>query len=144
MRAVNRQPGYRPGTLRAPCCIIIALSQPASACGGRCRGGRYCGGRCQRKCDMSGRPFHICEIHFRQTLNHSIRNPTSPLGVRWFSGTSIQESFNPLFPPSQGRVYPPPLPLPMDPGRANLGVSWPPFRGPEPFQKRSKNQSHFH
>ena len=66
-------------------------------------------------------------------------NPTSPLGDRWFRGTPSKESFfpEPLFP--LGRGFTPPLPLPVDPGRADLTGSWSPGGAQDPFQERSKN-----
>ena len=68
-------------------------------------------------------------------------NPTSPLGDRWFSGTSVQ---NPSIPSSLlpwGGVYPSPYPSPwtfaVTPGDGQ------PFDAPERFQERSKNHSFF-
>jgi len=58
----------------------------------------------------AGGAYQMVRCHNKKmpTTYENETNPARPLGVRWFRGTSIQESFNPPFPPSQGRVYPSP------------------------------------
>ena len=70
-----------------------------------------------------------------------LRNPTGPLGDRWFRGTPSQESFFPEFLFPLGRGFNPFPTPPRGPWSGGLRIVRALVGAPQPFQERSQNPS---
>ena len=65
-------------------------------------------------------------------------SPTSPLGDSGLEASLPKESFNAFFPPLPWGGFTPPLPLPVDPGRSDLGSGGSPLAPQSPSRSDPK------